>query len=439
MVPSPLIFISAQPDELYFHWQVELYLNNFLKKGINKDQLFTLFGFSDKPSQFIINLKKDFPGIHWYKDTRENKIYQPGIRPHILKKFFKEFPNLGKKVFYHDSDILFYKLPDFKTLVKNDIIYVSDTVSYVGYNYIKECCDRYTNKHSDIPKLDLLNKMADITKINIEVIKTNQKNSGGAQYLLKNIDTEFWEQVETDSNNLYKLMKDYEIKYPICNHIQKWTADMWAVLWNCWKSGSKTLIHSELSFSWAPNKVNNKVTGYKNHNIFHLAGVSGKFYESNKDYFFKGNYQNKNILEILKKDIHFFDYVNTDNNTWMYIHHAIEYISDKYKISYGVKKKVNNKLLVNTYTIKHVPTGEGFIFNFGGIHSYLSGTYIQTNKKYFKKYLWICKENQRIIFYNKKRWVITATKYESEISETCGGFLSSTHTNRHPHQCKWNV
>ena len=339
VLPSSLIFISAQPDQTYFHWQVELYLNNFHKKGIPKDQLFALFSITSDPSEYIINLKKDYPGIFWYKDTRENKTYQPSIRPHILKKFFEEFPNLGKNVFYHDSDILFYKLPDFKILMRReDMGYVSDTIDYIGFNYIEGCCKRYKKTHPDIPELDLLNKMADIVNIDIELIRNNQNNSGGAQYLLKNINSDYWKQSEIDGIKLYQLMVKYEKNHPIDHHIQKWTAGMWAELWNYWKLGRKTEVHKDISFSWATHKIDNKISGYKYHNIFHLAGVTETFIKDNPDYFFKGAYINKNIIELLKNDIHFFDYVNVNNNTWMYINHAIQYVSDKYNIYYGKKK-----------------------------------------------------------------------------------------------------
>jgi len=30
-----LLFVSAQPDVPYFHWQVKLYVHNFIEKGIN--------------------------------------------------------------------------------------------------------------------------------------------------------------------------------------------------------------------------------------------------------------------------------------------------------------------------------------------------------------------------------------------------------------------
>ena len=39
-----LIFVSAQPDVPYFHWQCEIYLNNFIKLGIPKENIHVLFG-----------------------------------------------------------------------------------------------------------------------------------------------------------------------------------------------------------------------------------------------------------------------------------------------------------------------------------------------------------------------------------------------------------
>mgnify|MGYP000719089300 CR=1 FL=1 len=38
-----LIFVSAQPDVPYFHWQCEVYLNNFIELGIPKENIHVLF------------------------------------------------------------------------------------------------------------------------------------------------------------------------------------------------------------------------------------------------------------------------------------------------------------------------------------------------------------------------------------------------------------
>lgn len=456
MIPKSLIFISAQPDEVYFHWQVELYLYNFAKHGIPKEQLFAIFGYKHKPSAYIQNLKKTYPGIFWYPDTRDKIVYIPSIRPHILKHFFAEFPDLGKQVFYHDSDILFYKLPDFKTLVKGPVAYLSDTISYIGYKYITDCCQRYHKQHPQLSKLDLLEKMASSAGISVELIKENQENSGGAQYLFKNIDADFWKQSEIDGVNLYKLMVKYEKNNPIAHHIQKWTAGMWSELWNYWKRGMLTKIHPEMSFSWATFKNENNSYGYKSHNIFHLAGITEEFMLKNPDFFYKGKYIQKNIIEMLKQDIHVFDYVSPDNGSGMYIQNAISYVSEKYDIFYGkrILKTQNQSQKTNirspTKLIKesikysrnqyifYWDDPEMFSFEFPIKYQHLSGLYLKTDKKYFNKHLWKG-DNQKIIFYNDSNWVITADIHENEISETCGGFVSSMVTDKLPYECDWKL
>src|SRR5271155_2523908 len=40
-----VIFISAQPDNTYFHWQVEIYLYQFAKQGV-ADRCFALIGYT---------------------------------------------------------------------------------------------------------------------------------------------------------------------------------------------------------------------------------------------------------------------------------------------------------------------------------------------------------------------------------------------------------
>lgn len=436
--PETLKFISAQPDEVYFHWQVELYIYNFIKKGIPKENIYAIFAIKTRPSIFIKNLKKKYPHIYWYMDTRKSNKYQPSIRPHILKKFFLEFPDIGEHVFYHDSDILFYNLPNFKKYLNNDIYYLSDTHNYIGYNYFEKICKGYKNSHPELDDMDLLHKMADSVNIDFDLIKKNDINSGGAQYLLKNIDINFWEKVEEDSNKLYTVMCDYEKKYPTSKHVQKWCADMWGVLWNCWKNNKETRIVIDLSFSWATNSINTPQS-YKKHNIFHLAGISKEFIEMNPDYFYKGKYNKTNFLEVLREDIHSFDYVNENNNSWMYVKCAIDYICKEKNIEYGTKtKSIIIRKPENKYNI--LPVKEAYEFQFKVPKlSNISGIYKKTDKKYFNKNLWFCKEKDTIIFYNKFKWVITDKKYECEISEKCGGYLWSEITDKSPHQCKWDI
>ena len=57
-------------------------------------------------------------------------------------------------------------------------------------------------------KPELVSKMLEIAQINEEVVKQNQNNSGGAQYLFKNVDTNFWLDVVNLSHELFSKITD---------------------------------------------------------------------------------------------------------------------------------------------------------------------------------------------------------------------------------------
>jgi hypothetical protein len=39
-----LVFVSAQPDIPYFHWQCRIYIHNFVEKGIKPNNIHIIFG-----------------------------------------------------------------------------------------------------------------------------------------------------------------------------------------------------------------------------------------------------------------------------------------------------------------------------------------------------------------------------------------------------------
>ncbi len=113
---------------------------------------------------------------------------------------------------------------------------MSDTVSYIGAEYIKSKGE------------DIYEKMTDIVGINPQWPIINQNNSGGAQYLLKLNkfgDRLFWTRVRLQSERLYKYLSSID------SDIQKWTADMWAVLWSAWIHNHQTKIDPYFNFSMA--------------------------------------------------------------------------------------------------------------------------------------------------------------------------------------------
>lgn len=431
-----MIFISAQPDTTYFHWQVSLYLYQFAKHNI-LEHCYVLFGYTGiKPSVYVQNLIKNNSNIIAYRDTRskDTKTYIPTIRPFLLKKFFKDRPELGKNVFYHDSDIFLVKLPRFDLMLNDDTLYLSDTVSYIGYEYLKKCGDRYNKKYNNISNTHLFNEMCNIMNIDPNIVINNNNNSGGAQYLLKNIDYTFWNECEILCVKLYKFFNDYEKKYPIDHHVQKWCTDMWCVLWNSWKLGKKTVIHKELDFSWATGTVND----YNRCNIFHLAGIT----KANKsDKFHKGSYNNTLVFEAYIKNSNIFNHISKNNATYLYCEVIKEYIKNVYipnrqNKSLKMYNNNNNSRQIITES-KNIDTKNITSFTIISKNNY-NGLYIIDNDtQCCDKPIWRSRNNRFIIFWNNKNWILTYSKYISEIGPKCGGigFCSSDF----PYDDNWNI
>ncbi len=271
-------FICAQPAIDYYTWQVEVMINNFIRNGANPNDIQIVCAHHGTVSEKWQKLAKGYPEVKFffYFDARQKPCYISSVRPHVLHQHWLQHPEMeNETIFYHDCDIVFSKPIDFEGLIENETCYVSDTVSYIGANYVRSKGEHY---------LDL---MADIVNVNKQYIIEQEKNSGGAQYLLKNIPTEFWKKVYYDSENLFRLInhqiqKD-KLVDPSMHEIQIWCADMWAVLWNLWFWDKPVEVTEKLSFSWATSSLQD----WDRHPIFHNAGVIG----DRPDLFYKGKYQ----------------------------------------------------------------------------------------------------------------------------------------------------
>lgn len=280
-------------------------LTNFIENGVNPQDIHIVCW---KPNGVIskewLSLAETFKDVSFffYDDIRESKNYISSIRPNILKQHFNLYPELqDQTIFYHDCDIIFTKpISEWltKEMIEDDKWYGSDTRWYIGHDYIKSKGD------------EVLADMCQIVNISEEVVKRNELNSIGAQYIMKNIDAAFWDKVEKDAENLFtvinfkkpfyekawekkmlldskvtktkegKLIKEgKEIKY---HELQIWCADMWAVLWNAWLRGNTTLVHKNLEFSWGTSSLE----VYNKCNIMHNAGVINP----QTGLFFKGSY-----------------------------------------------------------------------------------------------------------------------------------------------------
>ena len=311
-----IVFVTAQPDVPYFHWQVKLYVHNFIEKGIDPKNIHVIFAMvhgKTEPSEDASKLKEYGINVHFYTDDRDKKTYIPSIKPYLISRWIEEYPKYGKLFFLHDADIIFNYLPDFESMLNDEYTYVSDTIGYIGYNYIKNCCNRYESQHPNSEVEQLLREMTDVVGVSIDCVKCNQENSGGGQYLIKNTDSELWKKIYDDCTPLYYQMLDYQKRFPINpGQIQFWTAEMWSLLWNLWLHGIETKISEKLNFSWATDSV--KV--YEKEPILHMAGVTENLKGTK---FYKGDYINIDPIELLRNDETYFDYVDSNSSTIKYI------------------------------------------------------------------------------------------------------------------------
>lgn len=327
---NDILFVTAQPDVPYFHWQSKLYIHNFIEKGIkasNIHVIFSLVNKNDKPSEGALEIKKMGVNVHFYQDERNIKTYIPSIKPFLIHKWIEEDQSRGKLFFLHDADIIFRELPNFSGLLNDEIIYVSDTVGYIGYNYIVDCCKRYELQHPDSEKNQLLKEMTNVVGIDIEIVKKNQENSGGGQYLIKNTNNQIWKKISEDSSVMYHQMLDYQKRFPINpGQIQFWTAEMWSLLWNLWVDNKNIQISKELDFSWATDNTD----VYEKNKILHMAGVTDNLKTTK---FYKGDFIDQNPIEKLKEEETYFDYIDEKSSTIKYID-VMKSFLQKQKVSY---------------------------------------------------------------------------------------------------------
>jgi len=293
MIPKNLVFICAQPHADYFAWQVEVLLTNFREKGITGAQILVYYPKNEPLNpvwQKLINKYKESK-FFFYSDEGDGvdvNFYIPQLRPHILKQHFRIFENdfKDKIFFYHDCDILFNYLPDFSVLCNDDICWESNTSGYLDYTYLSG-----KEAQGKISPGEVVDELAKIGGISSEIIKKYDKKSGGAQYVLKDIDHTFWQEVEDICLKVRRyLMIDINTKYfpSESDGFQSWCADMWAVNFVLWEREKITDVTSLLDFSWATDHID---TFYKKP-IYHNAGATSK----SKGLFYKAAWINRNPL-----------------------------------------------------------------------------------------------------------------------------------------------
>jgi SAM-dependent methyltransferase len=274
-------YICAQPANDYYRWQVEVLINNFIKHGVNPNQIDILGAINNgivpddwRKLQAHYNTVRFF----FYEDTREDYSYIPSIYFNLMKQHLKANPALKDEwLFLHDSDIVFTRRPELDWSRNPNTWYMSDTNSYINYDYIQQ-----KGNH-------IYEDMCNIIGIDKQIPKLMNNHSGGAQYLIKGEGFEFWDKVEKDAIKMYAYFNSVEHlhveKYPNDYPIQKWTAGMWSLLWNAWLFGHSTEVDKRLGFGWSTDPK----SSIDNYWILHNAGVMGP----NQGLFHKASYINE--------------------------------------------------------------------------------------------------------------------------------------------------
>ena len=257
-----MIYISAQPDDFYFIWQLELQIRNFSSLGIAKEDYHILIGVDPHKglSMEFRNMMKQYATLasfYIYNDTRKSKNYIPSLRPHIIKKHFTKYPDLKEcNIFYHDSDILLRTLPVNGSMLADDTSYVSDTRSYLDSKYV-------IAKGGE----EALEIMCSITGITVQQAIEHDAHCGGAQYLLKHVDEKFWGKIEKRSELIYTALRDINTKrnnemfastgtnFSKYVGIQEWCADMWAINYTMIEEKRKVRIAQSMRFCWADSPI----------------------------------------------------------------------------------------------------------------------------------------------------------------------------------------
>lgn len=265
-------FIFSQPAKKRFEWELKTAIKSLADLGVKKSDIVLLFAKEDD-SVCETFFECD---THVYIDKRFDKTYIPSIKPYLFWKYLEEDNTRENETYvYLDSDTVVLDLSAFKVQVTKSRWYCSDTTGYIGYDYIRNVSN----------PTETFEAMTNAIKVPIEWIKSIQKDSGGAQWVIKSPKAGYWHDVYVNSIVLYQAIS------PLDTSLQKWTAEMWAQLWTMYHYGITPKVSKKLDFAWSTDdELGNK-------KIIHNAGVT-----EDMDLFFKGIYLDTPPLEVLNQE-----------------------------------------------------------------------------------------------------------------------------------------
>lgn len=254
-------YLFAQPAKKRFAWELRTAIKSLTDLGVKKSDIVLLFAEED---QSVVNEFSDYD-LHVYPDERFDKSYIPSIRPYLWWKFlFEDEEREHETYVYLDSDTVVLDLSIFNLRPTKSRWYCSDTIGYLGYRYIQSVSNSQR----------VFEAMTEAIKVPQPWIESIEKNSGGAQWVIKNPKAGYWHDVYVNSIVLYQALE------PLDTSLQKWTAEMWAQLWTMYHYGVSPKVHKALDFAWSIDE------DLRDRKIIHNAGVT-----DDSVLFFKGKYQ----------------------------------------------------------------------------------------------------------------------------------------------------
>lgn len=290
-----LVFLSAVEDIERFRWETLCQLHSSRRYGLSDKFRIIVFlpiynslqGFNPEWKK----IEKLFPETKFFyytdnqgktTDLMINYDYQPIHRLTSLEKHFKAHRELeNSAVFYLDSDVIFTSESPIASYTQDDTNYLSDAHTYLNEEYLssKEN-DVIPEKLEKYQKLKIIEKAASFAKLSIKDLTEKNNNTGGAQYLLKNMNAKFFSECidlclkirmffQTINQEFFpgKTFQEKEN-----NGIQSYCADMWAIQWNLWKHNLPSETPKWMDFAWATDKIE----ALDNKWMLHNAGINSE-------------------------------------------------------------------------------------------------------------------------------------------------------------------
>lgn len=282
MASKDLTILVSVPFDLYFASEIEVQATNFRKWGVLNKVHYLIYEQGENVyKHYWDKLEQKFPEAKFFfynGDEIKNLtvIYPPVIRPNCLKKHFKLYPELEQHVLlYMDGDVLFTSTPDLEQYINDDICYLSPT-DYISPTYFtSKRKDVFHFKLEEYDRHDILKELCNIVGIDKQTVIDNEPYTGGCQYILKNINAEFWEELERVCIELRMHCLQLNAAFFPSEEkgLQSWAiGDMCGLLWLLWKRGLCTRTPDSMKFSWSSSPIEL----YDKHLFFHNAGVASK-------------------------------------------------------------------------------------------------------------------------------------------------------------------